>query len=188
MVEHSDSDLMARTRRGDQRAFAEIVDSHKDALINYLTRLGGSRSRAEDLAQEAFLKLYQHADRYEENGKLRGYLYRIATNLAVSAHRKRQRQQVLTLLRLASDNGNGYRPTPQSQVLAEEAHQKLMEAITALPWRYRTPIVLYEIEGLSYEAIARILECREGTVKSRISRGRQRLRTRLGPYMNGGSA
>jgi RNA polymerase sigma-70 factor (ECF subfamily) len=182
----TDSDLMERTRLGDHQAFAMIVDSHKHGLTNYLTRLLGSRPKAEDMAQETFLKLYLHADRYQSNGKLTGYIFRIATNLAISEHRKARRRSLFTTLFLSNaDIGTTAEASAQSSLLVSEAHQKLAEAIALLPFHYRAPILLHEIEGMPYEAISETLGCREGTVKSRISRGRKRLKKQLAAYFDG---
>ena len=74
MTHTTDADLMARVRSGDREAFAHLVDRHKDAMVNYLTRLTGSRDRAEEVAQETFVRLYRSASRYKEQGRLGGYL------------------------------------------------------------------------------------------------------------------
>ena len=93
--EASDADLMAQVRAGDREAFADLVDRHKDAVVNYLTRLTGNRDRAEDLGQETFLRLYRSAAGYVEQGYLRAYLFRIATNLVRSEERRERRQRLL---------------------------------------------------------------------------------------------
>ncbi len=185
MSGQSDSALMERSKQGDQRAFAEIVERHKDMLVNYLTRLCGSRAKAEDLAQETFLKLYLHAAQYANSGKLSSYLYRIGSNLAISALRKDQRHRFLAQIGLVNDVESTSPATPQKEALVHEAREKLSKEIAALPLRYRIPIVLREIEGLTYDEIADLLDCRTGTIKSRISRGRQRLKVRLNSYFNG---
>ncbi len=184
MESDSDAELMARTRRGDQQAFAVVVDRYKDALINLLTRLTGARDRAEDLAQEAFLRLYQHADRYVEQGKLLPYLYQIASNLVRTEERRRRRWRLL--LPFVSQATAGITPHQQEYgVLQTEVQAQVSTAIAQLPLVYRMPLVLHEIEGLSYDEIASICGVPEGTVKSRINRGRQRLREQLAPYWSG---
>ncbi len=181
----NDAELMSRMRSGDRSAFAKLVDRHKDALVNYLLRLTRCRDRAEEFAQEAFLRLYQAAPRYKEQGRMVSYLYRIATNLVRSEERKRRRWHLISGF-FFSSNGNHSVPTPQKQLLQAEVREKVTEALTALPAHYRAPLVLREIEGWSYEDIASALGCRQGTVKSRINRGRTQLRGALEPYRNGG--
>lgn len=180
----TDAELMARVRSGDQDAFAGLIDRHKNMLVNYLTRLTGYRDRAEEYAQEAFLRLYQSASRYREQGQLLPYLYRIATNLVRSDERKKRRWQILSSV--FSSNGHHGEPTPQSQLLAAEAREQVHIALSNLPAHYRAPLILREIEEWTYQDIAKAVGCREGTVKSRINRGRNQLRELLGPYMNGG--
>ncbi len=181
----TDSEIMERVRQGDGKAFEVIVDRHKNALLNYLTRMTGSRARAEDLAQDAFIRLYTHSSTYIEEGKLRSYLYRIATNLAISEHRKQKRHRLYKTVTMQGVNGHKIEPTPRSLVLAGEAAQKLQGAIAKLPMSFRVPLVLHEIEEMPYEEIAEVLNCKTGTVKSRISRGRKRLKKALTPYFDG---
>jgi RNA polymerase sigma-70 factor (ECF subfamily) len=200
----SDADLMTRMRSGDQDAFGQLVDRYKDGIVNYLTRLIDSRAQAEEMAQETFLRLYLHRDRYTEQGKLSAFLYRIATNLCRSEHRRRRRQRLLRLAFLGAANGsngangangsggyngsNGHavnRVTPQSMLLKQEAQELLRREICKLPLRFRVPLVLHEIEGLTYQEVARVTGTRENTVKSRISRGRGQLRRKLEPYVTG---
>ncbi|HUO83699.1 MAG TPA: sigma-70 family RNA polymerase sigma factor [Thermoanaerobaculia bacterium] len=183
MLETSDRELMAAVRKGDADAFAMIVDRYKDALVNYLTHLSGSRDRGEDLAQESFLRLYQSADRYREDGRLAPYLFRIGTNLVRSAQRRSARWARLLLLLPAGGNGAS---TPERELDNQELRAQLSAAISELPVSLRAPLLLYEMEEWSYEEIARSLRCRPGTVKSRISRARQQLRRRLAPWWNGG--
>jgi RNA polymerase sigma-70 factor (ECF subfamily) len=182
----SDAELMAATREGDRDAFALLVDRYQDPLVGYLARLTGCRQRAEDLAQDAFLALYQHADRYVERGRLQGLLYRIATNRLRSQERRARRWRLLEPA-LVSRNGHGSEPARAPQrVLADEAQRELAAALAALPIAFRVPLVLHEIEGWPLAEVARWTGCREGTVKSRIHRGRRRLRERLAPYFEGG--
>lgn len=186
---HAPSDLdatqMARVRSGDREAFADLVDRHKDAVVNYLTRLTGNRDRAEDLAQETFLRLFRSAGSYAEQGLLRGYLFRIATNLVRSEERREKR---LRLLMPFLGRQEHTEPAAPSGLLRQELHREVSAAVAQLPLRYRVPLVLHEIEGWAYADIAQALGCREGTVKSRIHRGRQHLKERLAPYWQGGPA
>lgn len=181
----SDSDLFQLARQGNRSAFGQLVDRHKDGLVSYLIRLTGSRSQAEDLAQEAFLRLFERGHRYAEQGRLQSYLFRIATNLVRS---KARRDQRWSRLRVAFFHSNGHRtePNQQAEVLRCELHQELNRALARLPLRYRAPIVLSYIEDKSHREIADLLGIQEGTVKSRLHRGRALLRGELEPYQMGG--
>lgn len=177
-----DGELMRHTVVGDRDAFTVLVDRHKDPLVSYLARLTGCRDRAQDLAQETFLRLYQHADRYRDRGTFKAFLYRIATNLVRSEARRERR---FRLLRPFLREKDGQPPEAAHRVLRDEAQRKLAEAVIRLPLGYRVPLVLHEIEGWPYHEIAEQLDCRVGTVKSRIHRARQRLKDELAPYWRG---
>lgn len=182
--DQTDAQLMSRVKSGDQAAFRELVDRHRDPLVNYLTRLTRCRDRAEEYAQETFVRLYNVADRYQEQGYLAGYLFRIATNLLRTDERRKKRWRTLSGIFAASQSGSSTL-TPQREFLSGEASEVVTAAIAELPLQYRAPLVLREIEGLSYREIAEALQCREGTVKSRISRAKARLKERLAEYWHG---
>lgn len=182
----TDSELYQRTRLGDAAAFGRLVERHKDGLVNYLTRLCGDPELAQDFAQEAFLRLYERGSRYQEQGKLRAYLFRIATNLFRSHRRREQRRQRLGRL-FFSANGNRTEASQQSRVLQNELGERLSTALLDLPLRYRAPVILSCVEGWTHRQIASAMRCQEGTVKSRIHRGRKLLRAQLAEYRNGGS-
>ena len=189
MISSNDADLMAQTARGDRKAFGILVDRYKDGLVSYLCHLTGCPEGAEEIAQEAFLKLYRTADRYHEQGKLAAYLFRIATNLVRSARRRELRwSRLAPALSWAAAAGIGFhRPAPPEEaVIQGEIQAVVSQAIAELPLAYREPLVLHEIEGWPYDRIATALSCREGTVKSRVHRARQRLKKKLSPYWNGG--
>ena len=180
----TDDVLMQRVREGDDDAFGEIVDRYEDSLINYLTHLVRSRDRAEEIAQDAFVRLYRSAANYRERDKLGPYLFRIATNLVVSEIR-RERRWSLLLPRLHASIRTTT-PTPDTNLFTSEIQRQVTAAIDRLPVNYRAPLVLFEIEEWSYEEIAKALDVRVGTVKSRISRARDLLRRHLAPWWTGG--
>ncbi len=178
-----------RSKALDSDAFAEFIDSYKHPLVNYLTRLTGCRDRAEDVAQETFVRFYRQLHKYREEGAVAGYLFRIATNLVRSEERRRYRwrilQPILATTRLGPTNSRTL-ADPQSEALASEETRQVTNALASLEVLYRAPLILREIEGLSYQEIAVALDCNEGTIKSRLHRGRQLLKQKLAPYWNGG--
>lgn len=182
----ADAGLMAAVREGDREAFARLVDRHKDAVVNYLARLTGSRDRAEDLGQETFLRLFRAAATYSERGYLRALLFRIATNLVRSEERRERRLRLLAPFLRPDDRAERSEPAAAAGLLRDELQRQVAAAIAELPLGYRVPLVLHEIEGWPYADVARELNLSEGTVKSRIHRGRERLRRRLSPYWYGG--
>ena len=162
------------------------MDRHKHSLVNYLTALTRNRDRAEELAQETFVRLFRGASRYQERGRFQPYLFRVATNLVRSEERRHRRW--IAVEALISQDGGRAVASPQSDLLRAEATERVKLALGELPMRLRAPLILREIEGWPYKDIAASLGCREGTVKSRINRGRAQLRRLLEPYWNGGLA
>jgi RNA polymerase sigma-70 factor (ECF subfamily) len=178
-----DAALMAGVRAGERDAFATLVERHKDAVVNYLTRLTADRDRAEDLAQETFIRLWR-APRYDEQGKLLPFLFRIATNLVRTEERRARRWRLIAAV-LPHLAPSAAVPAPLADPAAtverRELRERLVRAIAALPLNYRVPLVLRDVEDLSYDEIAAALGCPEGTVKSRINRARALLREQLAP-------
>lgn len=182
----TDGQLLALAHEGDTDAFTALMDRHKDAIVNYLTKLTGSRDEAEDYAQEAFLRLYQKSGSYSEQGFFKAYLYRIGTNLVRSAERRKRRWYVVHSL--ISSTGQFAEPSQQRRILRDEVSTRIRAAVNELPMRYRVPLVLYEVEEWQYRKIAEFLGCKEGTVKSRIHRARAMIREQIEPYVRGGAS
>jgi RNA polymerase sigma-70 factor, ECF subfamily len=187
----SDSELMTRARDGDADGFRMLVDRHKHPVVNYLCRMTGCRGRAEELAQESFVRLYLQPPRLENGASFAPWLFRVATNLVRSEERRARRTRLYGWLLgnggLERRNGAATRAPgdQESHLLAQEAQLQTQRALAELPLAFRAALVLREIQGLSYEEIATTLGCPVGTVRSRINRGRALLRERLAPYWNG---
>ncbi|MDP9195054.1 MAG: sigma-70 family RNA polymerase sigma factor [Acidobacteriota bacterium] len=179
----ADDELMKGVCCGDEAAFVEIVDRYKDSLVNYLTHLVRSRERAEEVAQDAFVRLYRNAAKYKEQERLGPYLFRIATNLVITESRRQKRWNLL-LPRLHASTRQSV-PPADSSLMTDEIQRQVNAALERLPVKYRAPLVLFEIEEWSYEEIGRVLEIRSGTVKSRISRARDLMRRHLAPWWIG---
>ena len=183
----SDHSLIEAARSGDEAAFAEIITRYKNPITNYLHRFLNDHEEAVDLAQETFIKVYYAMDRYHTGYAFSTYIYRIATNLAISELRRRKRRTLLSLTGLFQTEDNetaefqlpDERYVPDAEFERDEQTRVITSAIAALPIKYRAPIVLREIEELSYEEIAAVLELGLGTTKSRISRARALLREKL---------
>ncbi len=189
-MEPDDGELLERSRNRDPEAFGQLVDRYKNPVVNYLTRLTGCRDRAEDFAQETFVRFYQGLGRYHEKGNMTAYLFRIATNLVASDERRKRRWRLLSPL-FFSSNGHSLESGPQESgpqesLLAGEEQRQVTRALAGLDLTYRLPLVLREIEGRSYLEIADVLGLSEGTVKSRLHRGRHLLKQKLADYWNGG--
>ena len=183
-----ESALADRLCSGDPEAFRLWVNQHKDQLVNYLTKLTGQRSRAEDLAQEGFLRFYRTVvSRPFHNLNPVPYLYRIVTNLLRSEERKARRFVWVAALLKPRPAGPADSAQAQEKILQDETRIELARALARLPLRYRVPLVLREIELWAYRDIADVLNLNEGTVKSRIHRGKAILKQQLEAFWQGGS-
>lgn len=186
----SDHELIERTRNGDDEAFAAIVGRYRNPITNYLYRFLNDYEEAVDLAQETFVRVYYAIDRYHTGFAFSTYIYRIATNLAISELRKRKRRRIFSLTGLFQGEGDeatefqpaDERPLPDADIVDSERDRVIAKAIATLPEKYRVPIILRDIEGCTYEEIANILELGLGTTKSRISRARGLLKEKLKNY------
>lgn len=188
----TDHALLEATRTGDEAAFAELVGRYRNQITSYVYRMTGDYDCAVDLAQETFVRVYRAAERYQASHAFSTYIYRIATNLAISELRKRKRRRLVSLTGFfqSSDgappvefNPPDLRPLQDTALVDEERRAAVTRAISTLPEKYRAPLVLRDVEGKSYEEIASILQTSEGTVKSRISRARSFLRDKLKAYL-----
>ena len=183
----SDHALIEATKQGDESAFAEIVQRYRNPIVNYLYRFLNDYEEAIDLAQETFVRVYFAIDRYHTGFAFSTYIYRIATNLAISEIRKRKRRRLLSLTGLFQferDETTEFQPKDERQLqddslVEDEQSRVIARAIAALPEKYRVPIILRDVDGRSYEEIAEIMELGLGTTKSRISRGRGLLKEKL---------
>ncbi|MDH3494398.1 MAG: sigma-70 family RNA polymerase sigma factor [Acidobacteriota bacterium] len=188
----TDHQLIDATREGDEDAFAEIVERYRNQLTNYLYRMLNDYEESVDLAQESFVRVYFAIERYHSKYAFSTYIYRIATNLAISEIRKRKRRRLFSLTGLFQfdrEDDTEYQPAdvkplPEDDTMDSEKRQVIQKAIFALPEKYRVPIVLREIQELTYEEVANVMGLGLGTTKSRISRGRGLLRERLKHYFD----
>ncbi|MCU1288081.1 MAG: polymerase sigma factor, sigma-70 family [Acidobacteria bacterium] len=186
----SDHELIEATKQGDEQAFAEIVDRYRNPITNFLYRFLNDYEEAVDLAQETFVRVYFAIERYHTDYAFSTYIYRIASNLAISEIRKRKRRKLLSLTGLfqaEDESETEFQPTdekslPDEDLIEDEQNRVIARAIAALPDKYRAPIILREIENKSYEEIAQILDLGLGTTKSRISRARALLKDKLKTY------
>jgi RNA polymerase sigma-70 factor (ECF subfamily) len=178
----SELDLL-ETARDEAAAFGVLVERHMDRVVGYLAKLTGDRARAEDLAQETFLRVYRKREVYEERGQLVAFLYRVATRVLATEQRRLARRELLAKLGLAGPPDVAA-ATPHSELVATETQRRVAAALARVPLHFRAPLVLALVEELPYAEIAGILGCSEGTVKSRVSRGRAALRELLTPYLD----
>ena len=180
---NGDNRLAELARAGSVDAFNALVLHYQDLAYNVAYRLLGDPDAAADAVQEGFISAWQHIGSFR-GGAFRAWLLRIVTNGCYDALRRRQRRPAASLDDLA-DGEVGFDPpdpadSPDRLVLRRESIAAIQRALLELPLDQRTAVVLYDVQGLSYDEIAEIGGVSLGTVKSRISRGRAKLRGLLG--------
>lgn len=194
----SDEDLLIRCRGAPadevRRAIGIVARRHAGALIAYLARFVRDRTEAEDLAQEAFLRLFRHARAYKEIARVSTWLYRIAHNLGCNELRRRSYRASLSLdAPLGGEDADGALgdsvagPDPAPEAIAQDADRsrRVREAIEGLPEHFREVLLQVDIRGASYEEAARALNVKVGTIRSRLFRAREKLMDEMGPWVDG---
>jgi RNA polymerase sigma-70 factor, ECF subfamily len=172
--ELSDEQLMQAVARGDVAAFDQIIRRYQHVAWKTACRLLSDSMEAEDVAQEAFLKLLDAAPRYRPTASFRTYFYRILTRLCIDRIRKK-RPVVTEHLPESADSS----PGPPETLIAREREVQVRMALEALPASQKTAIILRHYQGLSYSEIARIMETTVKAVEGLISRARSSLQVRL---------
>lgn len=192
MVERSvDQQLVSRVQRGDKAAFDLLVRKYQHRIAKLVSRYVSDRAEIEDVTQEAFIKAYRAIKGFRGESAFYTWLYRIAINTAknylVALGRRPPTADVEAEEAEAIDVGSNLRDvtTPERHLLAEEIGRTVERVLAALPEDLRTAITLREIDGLSYEEIAEIMDCPIGTVRSRIFRAREAIDRELRPLLEG---
>jgi len=171
-------ELITQAQQGDRQAFGELVRRHRGGVINVVYRMCGDANLAEDAAQEAFIRAWQHLPNYRPRSPFRNWVYRIATNAALDALRREREMVDVDALPLVAP-GKG----PEAAMEGSERGEQVRQAVLALPKASRAVVVLREYEGLSYREIADTLSIPIGTVMSRLNYARNRLRKSLAPHL-----
>ncbi|AOY88528.1 RNA polymerase sigma factor RpoE [Marinobacter salinus] len=192
-VEHSDSQtdlqLVRKVRNGDRSAFDLLVVKYQSRVASIISRYVYDSQEVMDLTQETLVKAFRAIDRFRGDSAFYTWLYRIAVNTAKNflESRSRRPQGSADVAEAENfDDGGRLRDvaSPERLMQREELQEALSEAIARLPEELRSAFLLREYDGLSYEDIARILECPIGTVRSRIFRARDAVDRHLGPLLN----
>jgi RNA polymerase sigma-70 factor (ECF subfamily) len=184
---------MKRLAGGHDAALNELMERHGGRLFHYLMRCLQDESEAAEVAQESFVRVYQHRGRFDGRRKFSTWLYTIATNLVKDRYRWRSRHPQVSLDVGNEPAGESFRdrlrdrdPSPSEQLQASERAETVRRAVAALPEELRTPLILAEYEGHSQAEIGAILGCSTKAVETRISRARQRLRASLASLLREG--
>ncbi len=187
--------MVTRAREGDRLAFNQLVELHAPAVYNLALRIVRHREDAEDCVQEAFVRAYGGLRSFRGEASFSTWLYRVALNVAREAVKKRACRP-LSASELQADGAEdspelellGRREPvtnsgPEEAAVAAQKRRVVLRAVAALPLHHREVIVLFDLQGLSYEEIATVLQVRVGTIKSRLNRARLALKEALTEHM-----
>lgn len=195
-ISEEDARILRGLRAGVESAYEELMDRYEHPVYSMVYRLLGNQTDACDVVQEVFLKVFRGVNSFREQSSLRTWVYRIAVNEAHNHRRwfarhcrrevplEKERPEQEHVVEVAQDPG----PSPYDQALDSETRVLIERALTRINPLFRTAVVLRDIQNMSYEEIAEILQISLGTVKSRIVRGREALRRELSQQTQQGFA
>lgn len=181
-----DEILFIRAQKGDADAFEEFISAYEKLIYSAAYRMLPSPEDAEDISQEVIIKVYKNLRSCKSPAAFKSWVFRIIHNTCIDEIRKRKGKSTVSLDRPPTDT-EGYienpalrdENTPESEFLRKDMNERIQSAINQLPPDYKAVIIMRDLNGLSYEEIACALQTNMGTVKSRIARGRQRLKDML---------
>ena len=185
----TDQELIERVKKGEKAAYDLLVLKYQQRIINLVSRFVRNHSDAQDVTQEAFIKAYRALPNFRGESAFYTWLYRIAVNtaknyLALQSRRPTESDHdVAEIEQIESNDALKEHATPENLLLKEELQATVLKAIEDLPEDLRSAITLREVEGLSYEEIATVMECPIGTVRSRIFRAREAIDNEIRPLL-----
>ncbi|MDT8368765.1 MAG: sigma-70 family RNA polymerase sigma factor [Longimicrobiales bacterium] len=191
LAELSDELLVTAHLEGRAGAFQELFSRYRDRLVHFITRKTGDADRAQDLVQEAFIRVTRHLHRFDTTKKFSTWIYTIASNLSKNELRNRSRSPLVLFQKLTNGWEDDHRPLqfedssmkPDDMYRKRYLQQVVEETVQALPEHHRLVFRLRELEGKSYEEIADITGVNLGTVKSRLHRARNSFAQRIEPHL-----
>lgn len=183
LAEQADDVLISLFQSGEERAFRVLVERYQERVRNLLFAMFREREVAEDIAQEVFIRVYESLPQFRFESSFFTWLYRVTVNKGRDELRRRKVRRWLSFHSL-SDQPEGVieRAAPVHPV-DTETQDLVARALAQIPAHFRVAVILKDMEGMSYEEIAGVLQCRVGTVKSRLARGRSLLRSVLKPLL-----
>jgi len=184
--------LVTRAKSGDLSAFDSLIVHYRNRLYSVIYNMTMNADDAADLTQESFVKAFRSLAKFREKSSFYTWLYRIGVNLTLTHLKKRKIRQFFSFDNVSDDGGinkdleavSSTSSTSVKKALNNELHEKLNEALSKLSDKHRTIVVLFEIDGLGHKEIAKIMNCTEGTVRSRLFYAKQQLQSYLSEYLN----
>ena len=167
-----ENELIKKAKRGDEESFEALILSCKGKAYNIAFRYMGNEEDALDVMQESFIKIYRHLDKFNGQSRFDTWVYRIVVNTASDMLRKNKRNEHDDILIEIADHD----PGPEEQLEKKEESGYILSCLNRLADEHKEVLILRDINGFAYDEIAKMLDCSMGTVKSKISRARQKLK------------
>lgn len=181
-----ENSALERAKQGDERAFEDLLAAYDKRIYNIAYRMMGNPNDAQDMAQEAIIKAYRNLGSFKGSCMFSSWIYRITVNTCLDELRRRKKRNVV-YLDAVENEGAAYpdrAPLPDQVAESNEKYKVILSAIRDLTEDYKTVIVLRDMQGFSYQEISQIIDCNIGTVKSRINRARNILKSVLSKERN----
>ena len=189
-MERTEVLLIEDLRAGDMTALAVVVEKYKRLVYRLAFQITKNHEDANDVMQDTFLKVYESIHSFRKESAFETWLYRIVVNQAINLVKRRERRREAPLsgttetqIRSELKRASNLRNNPHLSVERKELQRQVTQAVNSLPMKHRMVVILHEFEGLTHPKIALILNCSEGTVRSRLHYARKKLRERLKPYV-----
>ena len=185
----TDKEIIERVKGGEKEAYDLLVLKYQQRVINLISRFVKNHSDALDVSQETFIKAYRALPNFRGESAFYTWLYRIAVNTAKNHLTVQSRKitksdyDVADIEQIEGNMSLTEQPTPESLLVKDELQETILKTIENLPEDLKSAIMLREIEGLSYEGIAEVMECPVGTVRSRIFRAREMIDSKIKPLL-----
>ena len=184
MTRERENEIIAKVVAGDVNAYAELVEEYQTRVYNLALKMLANDADAQDIAQEAFLKAYRALDMFRGESGFSSWMYRLTTNLCIDFLRKEKKNRTDSITVVRNDEPEeqeipDLRYNPETELERQELRGAIRSALMELNPEYRQAVVMRELGGMSYAEIADELEIELGTVKSRIARARQKMRSFL---------
>lgn len=186
----TDKELVERVKNGDKAAYDLLVLKYQQRIVNLTSRFVRNQSDALDVTQEAFIKAYRALPKFRGDSAFYTWLYRIAVNTAKNYLASQSRRptdsdyDVSEIEQIEGADALKEQATPENLLMKDQLQETVLKAIENLPDDLRSAIMLREVEGLSYEEIAQVMECPIGTVRSRIFRAREAIDNDMRPLLD----
>jgi RNA polymerase sigma-70 factor (ECF subfamily) len=179
----SDDSLIMLFQNGDASVFRYLVERYQEKIRNLIYSIFNESGIVDDLTQEVFIKAFEALPKFRFESSFYTWLYRIAVNRSRDEMRRRKVKRFFSFHSVETSTNRSLDEMVSTTFDDEQTHEVIERTLNAMPEKYRIPIILKDVDGLSYDEIAEVLECEIGTVKSRLSRGRSMLKEKLKPLI-----